>query len=71
MILQLADIALGGIQGQLGRRELFIDLANLFSQEGQTVAVVEAGQPAFIQALLVLLVEEAFLTRCGVRRSST
>ncbi|MCY1362403.1 hypothetical protein D9M69_491180 [compost metagenome] len=63
LTLQLTDIALGSIQGQLGGHELFIDLANLLSQEGQTIAVVEAGQPVFIQALLILLVEEAFFAR--------
>ena len=59
--LQLTDIVLRGIQGQLGRRELFIDLVNLLGQESQAVAVIEAGQPVFIQALLILLVEESFL----------
>ena len=61
--LQLTNVALGSIQGELGWLELLIDLANLLSQEGQTVTVIEAGQPVFVQTLLVLLVEEAFFAR--------
>ena len=63
LILQLAGIAPGSVQGQPGRREQFIDLANLLGQEGKTVAVIEAGQPVLIEALLILFVEEAFFTR--------
>ncbi|MNP01040.1 hypothetical protein D3C76_928420 [compost metagenome] len=35
----------------------------LCSQEGQAVTVVKAGQPLFIEALLVLLIEKTRLAR--------